>query len=101
MRAFCDRDTEFCEFLVLDDPNGDPTWEDLARCEWRRRYDPDNSGVGMTCVYVLYEVGDLEGACGRVSTDGVCIWVTAPPEVWEHPPDQPCGLEAEDDLTGI
>ena len=34
-------------------------------------------------------------------TYGVTIWATAPPpppEVWDHPTDQPIGLDNDDDL---
>ncbi len=32
-------------------------------------------------------------------TYGVTIWATAPPEVWNHPADQPLGLDTDDDLN--
>ena len=31
-------------------------------------------------------------------TYGVTIWATAPPEVWDHPTDQPAGLDTDDGL---
>ena len=31
-------------------------------------------------------------------TYSVIIWATAPPEVWDHPADEPVGLDADDGL---
>ena len=69
---------------------GKPTWENLAKCETYRSYDPDYPEDGMSCDYVLYEQGDLGGVGGGVWTYSVRISATAPPEVWDHPADQPC-----------
>ena len=85
------------EHLRLRGHKARPTWEDLAGCETHRRYDPDEPDAGMRCDYVLYEEGDLDGVGGLVWTYGVDIWATAPPEVWDHPADLPCGLGADDD----
>ena len=91
------RNPERRECLRLERRKGGPNWEDLTRCETTRRYDPDNPDAGMECSYLLYEQEDLEGVGGVVWTYGVSIWATAPPEVWDHPVDQPCGLNADDD----
>lgn len=85
------------EYLRLLGGKGGPTWEDLAKCEVNRRYDPDTPDAGMRCDYVLYEQGGLDGVGGLVWTFGVYIWATAPPEVWDHPPDRPCGLETDEE----
>ena len=50
----------------------------------------------MTCSYLLYRQGGLEGVGGVMWTYGVTIWATAPPEVWNHPTNQPAGLDADD-----
>ncbi len=91
------RDPGDREYRRLADRNGGPNWEDLTGCETDRRYDPDNPDAGMRCEYVLYEQGDLDGVGGLVWTFGVYTCATAPPEVWGHPPDQPCGLDPGDD----
>lgn len=75
-----------------------PTWEDLTRCEAYRVYDPGNPDGGMRCGYVLYEQGGLDGVGGLVWTFGVYVWATAPPEVWDHPADQPCGLDSDEEF---
>ena len=90
-------DPEEREYLRLRGGRGGPTWENLTRCETDRRYDPDNPDAGMRCGYVLYEQGGLDGVGGLVWTYGVYIWATAPPEVWDHPADQPCGLDNDED----
>ena len=92
------RNPERREYMRLKGRAGDPTWEDLAGCETYRRYDPDNPDAGLECSYLLYEQGDLDGVGGLVWTYGVSIRATAPPDVWDHPPDQPCGFDTGDDL---
>ena len=52
----------------------------------------------MTCSYLLYLQGGLEGVGGMIWTYGVTICATAPPAVWDHPTDQPIGLDNDDDL---
>ena len=84
------------EHLRLNVSAGGPTWDDLAECEEGRRYDPADPDTGMTCSYFLYRQGGLEGVGGVMWTYGVTIWATAPPEVWDHPADQPAGLDADD-----
>ena len=51
----------------------------------------------MACSYLLYEEGNLEGVGGVMWTYGIEIWVSGPPEVWDHPADQPVGLDSDDD----
>lgn len=92
---------EYRKYLRLRSGRGSPSWEDLTRCETDRRYDPDDPSAGLRCGYVLFEQGGLDGVGGLVWTYGVYIWATAPPEVWDHPADQPCGLETENDLPEI
>ncbi|MDE0161925.1 MAG: hypothetical protein OXL98_09310 [Acidimicrobiaceae bacterium] len=92
-------DQEKREHLRLNMPAGGPTWDDLADCEEGRRYDPADPDTGMTCSYLLYRQGGLEGIGGVMWTYGVTIWATAPPEVWDHPTDQPAGLD-DDDYRG-
>ncbi len=87
------------EYLRLNVRPGGPTWEDLAECEEGRRYDPADPETGMTCSYLLYCQGGLEGVGNVMWTYGVTIWATAPPEVWDHPADQPAGL-GDDDNRG-
>lgn len=87
------RDPRDREYLRLAGGSRNPKWEDLARCEVTRHYDPGNPDAGMTCSYVLYEEGDLDGVGGLVWTFAVSIRATAPPEVWDHPADEPCGLD--------
>ncbi|MXW95985.1 MAG: hypothetical protein F4110_13065 [Acidimicrobiaceae bacterium] len=90
-------DPERREHLRLNVRPGGPTWEDLAECEKGRRYDPADPETGMTCSYLLYLQGGLEGVGGVMWTYGVTIRATAPPRVWNHPADQPAGLERPDD----
>lgn len=90
------RDSEESESLRLNLGADGPTWEDLAECEEWRRYDPAHPDAGMTCNYLLYSQGGLEGVGGLMWTYGVCIWATAPPEVWDHPADQPAGLDDDE-----
>ena len=75
----------------------DPTWEDLAEYEHSRRYDPDNPGAGMRCSYAMSEVEMVEGVGGMLWPVSHHVWATAPPEVWDHPADQPAGLDNDDD----
>ena len=89
-------DPECREHLRLNVRPGGPTWEDLAACAEGRRYDPADLDTGMTCSYLLYMQGDLEGVGGVMWTYGVTIWATAPPEVWDHPTDQPAGMDDDD-----
>lgn len=91
-------DPERREYLRLNVRSGGATWEDLAECEEGRRYDPADPEAGMTCSYLLYLQGGLEGVGGVMWTYGVTIWATAPPKVWDHPTDQPIGLDNDDDL---
>ena len=77
------------EYLRLKVRPSGPTWEDLAECEESRRYDPSDPDTGMTCSYLLYRQGGLEGVGGMIWTYGVTICATAPPAVWDHPTDQP------------
>lgn len=91
------RDPEDRRYLRLKGGKKGPTWKDLAQCEINRHYDPDNPESGMTCSYLLYEQGDLGVVGGGVWTFAVSIWATAPPEAWDHPADQPCGLDTGDD----
>lgn len=87
------------EHLRLNARPGGPTWKDLAECQEGRRYDPADPDTGMTCSYLLYRQGGLEGVGGLMWTYGVTIWATAPPKVWDHPTDQPLRLDTEDDLN--
>ncbi len=90
-------DPEKRECLRLNVPAGGPTWDDLIECEEGRRYDPADPNTGMTCSYFLYRQGDLEGVGGVMWTYSVTIWATAPPEVWDHPANEPAGLDSDDD----
>ena len=85
------------EYLRLKRRPGGATWEDLAECEEGRRYEPANPDTGMTCSYLLYLQGGLEGVGGVMWTYGVTIWATAPPRVWDHPTDEPVGLDNDYD----
>ena len=71
----------------------EPTWEDLAEHEDIRRYDPNNPGAGMRCSYSRSEVEMVEGVGGMLWPVSDHAWATAPPEVWDHPADQPAGLD--------
>ena len=85
------------EYLRLNVGPGGSTWEDLAECEEGRRYDPADPDTGMTCSYLLYCQGGLEGVGGLIWTYSVTIWATAPPAVWDHPSDQPVGMDDDND----
>lgn len=52
----------------------------------------------MTCSYLLYERGPLGVVGGGAWTYSEEIWATGPPEIWDHPADQPTGLDNDDDL---
>lgn len=74
-----------------------PGWEDLAEYERGRHYDPGSPEDGLRCWYSRSEVEWVEGVGGTrwpVSHD---IWAIGPPEVWDHPADQPAGLDNDDD----
>ena len=86
-------DSQWPEGLHLNVGADGPTWEDLIQCQEDERYDPANPDVGMQCSYLLYRQGGLEGVGGLIWTYCVAIWVTAPPELWGHPADQPLGLD--------
>ena len=86
-------DPEQREHLRLKTRRGRSTWKSLAECETSRHYDPIDPDAGMTCSYLLYDEGGLEGVGGMIWTYGVEIWVTAPPAVWDHPAHQPIGLD--------
>ena len=88
------------EYLRLNVGADGPTWEDLAECEEGRRYDPSKPEDGMKCSYFLYSQGGIEGVGGVMWNYSVTIWATAPPEVWDHPTDQPVGLDVDDELWG-
>ena len=90
------RDPDKREHLRLRVEGDGPTWNDLAECEVERTYDPADPRGGMTCSYLLYQQGGLDGVGGPIWTFGVQIWATAPPEVWDHPADQPAGYEDAD-----
>ena len=77
---------------------GRSAWKSLLECEISRRYDPANPEAGMTCSYLLYEKGPLGVVGGGAWIYSVEIWATGPPEVWDHPADQPAGLDNDDDL---
>ena len=90
-------DPERAEHLRLRVPAGGPTWDDLSNCETGRRYDPAEPDAAMSCSYLLYRQGGLEGVGGLVWTYGVQIWATAPPELWNHPAGHPIDLDHDDD----
>ncbi len=75
---------------------GRSTWKSLLECETSRRYDPADPEAGMTCSYLLYEKGPLGVVGGGAWTYSVEVWATGPPEVWDHPADQPAGLDSTD-----
>ena len=76
---------------------GRSAWRSLLECETSRRYDPADPGAGMTCTYLLYEKGPLGVVGGGAWTYSVEMWATGPPEVWDHPADQPTGLDNADE----
>ena len=84
------------EYLRFTTSRGRSAWKSLLECETGRRYDPADPNAGMTCSYLLYQEGDLEGVGGLRWTYSVEIWVTGPPEVWDHLADQPRGVDNAD-----
>ena len=92
------RDPKQREHLRFRTRRGRSTWKSLLECETSRRYDPADAAAGMTCTYLLYEEGGLGVVGGGAWTYSVEVWVTAPPEVWDHAADQPCGLDIDDNL---
>ena len=92
------RESDQREYLRFRTSRGRSAWKSLLECETGRRYDPADPDAGMTCSYLLYEEGNLEGVGGLMWTYGVEICVTGPPEVWDHPADQPIALDNDDDL---
>ena len=84
------------EYLRFRTSRGRSAWKSLLECETHRRYDPANPDAGMICFYSLYQEGNLEGVGGVMWTYGIEIWVTGPPQVWDHPVDQPCGVDNDD-----
>ena len=91
------REPEQQEHLRFRTRRGRSAWKSLLECETHRRYDPANPDAGMTCSYLLYEEGNLEGVGGLMWTYGVEFWVTGPPEVWDHHADEPVGVDNDDD----
>ncbi|MYG98717.1 MAG: hypothetical protein F4144_04550 [Acidimicrobiaceae bacterium] len=77
---------------------GRSAWKSLLACETSRHYDPADPGAGMTCSYLLYEKGPLGVVGGGAWTYSVEIWATGPPAIWDHPANQPAGLDNDDDL---
>ena len=73
------------------------TWEDLTEYEDSRRYDPGNREAGMHCSYSLSETEWMQGVGGMLWPVSDHRWAKAPPEVWDHPADQPIGLEDDAD----
>ena len=92
------RDPEQRDHLRFKTRHGRSTWKSLAECETSRRYDPADPEAGMTCSYLLYEEGGLGVVGGGAWTYSVELWATAPPAVWDHPADQPIGLDNHHDL---
>ena len=91
------RDPERQDHLRFKTRRGRSRWKSLTECETSRRYDPADPDAGMTCSYLLYDEGGLEGVGGVMWTYSVAIWVAAPPAVWDHAADQPIGLDNADD----
>ena len=77
---------------------GRSAWKSLLECETLRRYDPAYPEAGMTCSYLLYETGPLGVVGGGAWTYSVEICATGPPAIWDHPADQPIGLDTNEDL---
>lgn len=77
---------------------GRSAWKSLLECETSRRYDPSDPEAGMTCSYLLYEHEGLGVVGGGTMPYSVELWATAPPKVWDHPTDQPIGLDRAHDL---
>ena len=91
------REPEQQEHLRFKTRQGRSAWKSLAECETSRRYNPSDPEAGMTCSYLIYEEGGLGVVGGGAWTYSVEIWATAPPAVWDHPADQPVGLDTDDD----
>ena len=75
---------------------GRSAWKSLLECETSRRYDPADPEAGMTCSYLLYEKGPLSVVGGGAWMYSEEIWATGPPEIWDHPTNQPIGLDDDD-----
>ena len=90
------REPEQQEHLRFKTRQGRSAWKSLAESETSRRYDPADPEAGMTCSYLLYEEDGLGVVGGGVWTYSVEIWATAPPAVWNHPADQPVGMDNVD-----
>ena len=91
------REPDQREHLRFRTRRGRSAWKSLAECETSRRYDPSDPEAGITCSYLLYEEEGLGVVGGGAWTYSVEIWATAPPGVWDHPADQPIGLDTDDD----
>ena len=91
-----EREPDKQAFLRFRTTWGRSAWKSLLECETHRRYDPADSDARMACSYLLYEEGNLEGVGGLIWTYGIEICVTGPPEVWNHPTDEPVGLDNDD-----
>ena len=92
------REPDDREHQLFRTRRGRSAWKSLLECETSRRYDPADPAAGMTCCYLLYEKGPLGVVGGGAWTYSVEIWATGPPEVWEHPADQPVGLDTDSDV---
>ena len=92
------REPEQQEHLRFQTRQGRSTWKSLLECETSRRYDPADPDAGMTCSYLIYEEGGLGVVGGGAWTYSVEMWATAPPAVWDHPADQPVGLDNDHNL---
>ncbi len=74
----------------------DLPWESLSEIENSRHYDPSEPECDMTVYYLLEFHPGLEGVGGIMWPYVNQVEVTGPPEVWDHPPDQPCGMHDAD-----
>ena len=90
------RDPEQEEHLRFKTRRGRPAWKSLLECETSRHYDPDDPESGMSCSYLLYETGPLGIVGGGAWIYSVEIWATGPPAIWDHPTNQPIGLDNDD-----
>lgn len=91
------REPDEREHLHFRTRRGRPAWKSLLECETSRRYDPTEPAAGMTCSYLLYETGPLGVVGGGAWTYSEELWATGPPKIWDHPADQPTGLDNGDD----
>ena len=91
------RNLEQEQHLRFKTRRGRPAWKSLLECEIRRRYDPADPEAGMTCSYLLYEEGPLGVVGGGAWIYSVEVWATGPPEIWDHPTNQPIGLDSDDE----